>query len=56
VVWAVIATAVSRVLVMEHALGMSAGHAETVEFIERYLRRFEGEPQAAAALTACNDR
>jgi AcrR family transcriptional regulator len=56
VVWAVIATAVSRVLVMENALGMSAGHAETVEFIERYLRRFEGEPQAAAALTACNDR
>ncbi|ORW05457.1 TetR/AcrR family transcriptional regulator [Mycobacterium kyorinense] len=46
-VWAVLMTSVSRVLVMEQALGMSAGHAETVAFVERYLRRLEGEPQIA---------
>ncbi len=43
-VWSVLMTSVSRVLVMEQALGMSAGHAETVEFVEHYLRRLEGEP------------
>lgn len=43
-VWSVLITSVSRVLVMEQALGMSAGHAETVEFVERYLRRLEGDP------------
>jgi ketopantoate hydroxymethyltransferase len=37
-------TSVSQILVMEQALGMSAGHAETVEFVERYLRRLEGDP------------
>jgi AcrR family transcriptional regulator len=44
-VWSVLITSVSRVLVIEQALGMSAGHAETVTFVERYLRRLEGEPQ-----------
>jgi len=43
-VWSVLITSVSRVLVMEQALGMSAGHAETVEFVERYLHRLEGDP------------
>lgn len=42
-VWSVLITSVSRVLVMEQALGMSAGHAETVAFVERYLRRLEGD-------------
>ncbi len=42
-VWSVLMTSVSRVLVMEQALGMSAGHAETVEFVERYLHRLEGD-------------
>ncbi|BBZ12208.1 TetR/AcrR family transcriptional regulator [Mycobacterium branderi] len=51
-VWSVLITSVSRVLVMEQALGMSAGHAETVEFVERYLRRLEGEPQPSAAIAA----
>ncbi|GBE68086.1 TetR family transcriptional regulator [Mycobacterium sp. MFM001] len=46
-VWSVLITSVSRVLVMEQALGMSAGHAETVEFVERYLRRLEGDPLAS---------
>ena len=44
-VWSVLMTSVSRVLVIEQALGMSAGHAETVEFVERYLHRLEGDPQ-----------
>ena len=33
------------------ALGMSAGHGETVELVERYLRRLEGEPVATVAAT-----
>ena len=44
-VWSVLMTSVSRVLVMEQALGMSAGHAETVDFVERYLHRLEGDPE-----------
>jgi AcrR family transcriptional regulator len=47
-VWSVLITSVSRVLVMEHALGMSLGHPETVAFVERYLHRLEGEPVVAA--------
>ena len=45
-VWSVLMTSVSRVLVIEQALGMSAGHAETVEFVERYLHRLEGDPES----------
>ena len=48
-VWAVFATSLSRVLVMETALGMSAGHSETLEFVETWLRQLEGEPVATAA-------
>jgi AcrR family transcriptional regulator len=44
-VWSVLMTSVSRVLVMEQALGVSAGHGETVEFVERYLHRLEGDPE-----------
>jgi AcrR family transcriptional regulator len=44
-VWSVLMTSVSRVLVIEQALGVSAGHAETVEFVERYLHRLEGDPE-----------
>ena len=50
VVWSVLITSVSRVLVMEQELGMSAGHKETVELVERYLRRLEGEPSDAVAM------
>ncbi|WP_205874687.1 TetR/AcrR family transcriptional regulator [Mycobacterium camsae] len=45
-VWTVFMTSLSRFLVLEQALGMSDGHAETTEFVERHLRRLEGEPQA----------
>lgn len=48
IVWTVFATSVSRVLVMEQALGMSAGHDETLHFCEQWLRRLEGEPLQAA--------
>ena len=43
-VWSVLMTSISRVLVIEQALGMSAGHGEIVEFVELYLRLLEGDP------------
>jgi AcrR family transcriptional regulator len=46
VVWSVLMTSVSRVLVIEQALGMSAGHAEIVKFVEHYLHRLEGAPES----------
>lgn len=51
VVWAVFATSVSQVLVMERALGISAGHAEMLAFCEEWLRRLEGDraPAGSAA-------
>ena len=50
VVWTVLMTSLSRVLVLEQAIGMSGGHAETLEFVESYLRRLEGEPQPIAGV------
>lgn len=50
-VWSVLITSVSRVLVMEQALGMSAGHTETVAFVERYLHRLEGDPAPSGEAT-----
>jgi AcrR family transcriptional regulator len=44
VVAIVLLTSVSRVLVMEQALEVLDGHAETVEIVERYLRQLEGDP------------
>lgn len=55
VVWALFATSVSQVLVLERALGMSNGHAEMLAFCEDWLRRFEGERvrvDAAATTTS----
>jgi hypothetical protein len=43
----VFATSVSQALVMERALGMSTGHAETFKYCEQWLRRLEGEPLSA---------
>ncbi len=45
VVWTVLMTSLSRFLVLERAIGMSGGHAETINLVEGYLRRLEGEPQ-----------
>ncbi|MCV7197791.1 TetR/AcrR family transcriptional regulator [Mycobacterium angelicum] len=50
VVWAVLMSSLSRMLVLEQAVGMSAGHAETLELVESYLRRLEGEPQPIAGV------
>ena len=37
-------SSVSRFLVIEHeTLGMSSGHAETVAFVERFIRQLEGD-------------
>ncbi len=41
----VILTSVSRVVMMEESLGFSDGHRETFAFVERHLRKLEGEPQ-----------
>lgn len=49
VVWTVLMTSISRFLVIEQGLGMSGGHTETVELVERYLRSLEGEPQPPEA-------
>lgn len=46
VVWAMFATSLSRVMVMEQALGMSSGHAETLAFVENWLRELEGEAES----------
>jgi AcrR family transcriptional regulator len=45
VVVAVLMSSLSRFLVLEQAIGVSNGHAETVELVESHLRRLEGEPQ-----------
>ena len=50
VVWTVLMTSLSRFLVLEQAIGMSGGHAETLELVESYLRRLEGEPQPIAGM------
>ncbi|MCW2515383.1 MAG: TetR family transcriptional regulator [Mycobacterium sp.] len=52
VVWALFATSVSQVLVLEQALGMSNGHAEMLAFCEEWLRRFEGDRRPAESATA----
>ncbi len=45
VVLSVLLTSLSRVLVMERVLGTSVGHADTVELVERWLRRLDdGRP------------
>jgi AcrR family transcriptional regulator len=45
VVVTVLMSSLSRFLVLEQAVGVSAGHAETVQLVEDYLRRLEGDPQ-----------
>jgi AcrR family transcriptional regulator len=50
VVWTVLMNSLSRMLVLEQAVGMSAGHAETTELVESHLRHLEGEPQPIAGM------
>ncbi|ULE31788.1 TetR/AcrR family transcriptional regulator [Mycobacterium sp. IDR2000157661] len=55
IVWTVFATSVSQGLVVERALGMTTGHAETYAFCEKWIRRLEGEPLPAGDGTAAGD-
>ncbi|MEV5647423.1 TetR/AcrR family transcriptional regulator [Nocardia sp. NPDC052254] len=41
---AVLMTSVSRVVILEQALGVSGGHAEALELVRRELERVEGAP------------
>lgn len=43
VVASVLTTSLSRVIVMEDALGLTLGHAETLDRVERWLVAIEGE-------------
>jgi AcrR family transcriptional regulator len=52
VVVTVLMSSLSRFLVLEHAIGMSSGHAESVQLVEDYLRRLEGEPQPIEGVPA----
>jgi len=50
IVCTVVLSSISRFLGIEHeALGISSGHAETVAFVERFIRRLEGDRSAAPA-------
>ncbi|WP_024440842.1 MULTISPECIES: TetR/AcrR family transcriptional regulator [unclassified Mycobacterium] len=48
----VLMTSASRMLIIEQeALGMTLGHPETIEFVERWLHRLEGDPPPSAPLS-----
>ncbi|BBX09012.1 TetR/AcrR family transcriptional regulator [Mycolicibacterium aichiense] len=46
VVWSILLTGLSTVVMLGEALGVTAGHAETMELVERYLTLMEGPPQS----------
>jgi AcrR family transcriptional regulator len=48
----VLITGVSQILVMEEALGMSAGHAETRALVERCIAQLEGETTTSEPSTS----
>jgi TetR/AcrR family transcriptional regulator len=39
----VLMTGICQVIVLEQALGMATGHAETLALVEQHLKRLEGE-------------
>ncbi|MGY4711641.1 TetR/AcrR family transcriptional regulator [Mycolicibacterium sp. CBM1] len=45
VVWSILLTGLSTVVMLGEALGVTAGHAETLDVVERYLTLMEGPPQ-----------
>jgi TetR/AcrR family transcriptional regulator len=55
VVWTVFATSVSQALIVERALGMTTGHAETFAYCEKWIRRLEGEPLTTEDPTSLTD-
>lgn len=46
---AVLIAGISRVFMLERALGVATGHAELLELVEEQLRWFGGDPKSAAA-------
>lgn len=46
---AVLIAGISRVFMLERALGVATGHAELLELVEEQLRLFDGDPKSAAA-------
>jgi TetR/AcrR family transcriptional regulator len=44
----VLMSSIPRIMVIENALGVTTGHAETVEIVERYLTRLEGDRPAGS--------
>ncbi|KSZ56785.1 TetR family transcriptional regulator [Rhodococcus pyridinivorans KG-16] len=57
VVLSVLMTSISRVLVMEESLGLTAGHAETYELVEWCLSMLEGDADSGGTEPAfqCRD-
>jgi AcrR family transcriptional regulator len=47
VVWSILLTGLSTVVMLGEALGVTSGHAETLELVEKYLTVMEGPLQAA---------
>jgi AcrR family transcriptional regulator len=47
VVWSILLTGVSTVVMLGEAIGVTAGHAETMELVENFLTVMEGPPQLA---------
>ncbi|APE13979.1 TetR/AcrR family transcriptional regulator [Mycolicibacterium pallens] len=50
VVWSILLTGLSTVVMLGEALGVTAGHAETMELVERFLTQIEGPPQIGDGL------
>ncbi|GAB2832255.1 TetR/AcrR family transcriptional regulator [Actinocorallia aurea] len=46
----VLLTAISRVVLMEEALGFSTGHTETLTMVESFIHSLEGTPRPTPAL------
>jgi AcrR family transcriptional regulator len=53
---AMLMAAISRNLVLEATLGISAGHSEILALVERFIERFEGSRQTPARACAEQDR
>lgn len=45
----VLLSSLSRMVILENALGFTTGHAETLELVEQQIRKLEGEPRLAGA-------
>jgi hypothetical protein len=41
----VLLTGLSRVVAMEQTIGISIGHTEALDWVERHLQQLEGDPR-----------